>query len=254
MPKLPLTPIRTVGKPTRASDHMLEVDGLCFEVLRSERRRTLQITVERTGALRIVAPPQVEDRQLIDFVEEKLLWIHTKIEEKSRLQQRAPIKDFVDGEGFLYLGKSYRLRLVEKQLVDLTCPLTLRNGRFCLRQASVRRGREIFMRWYAYRAQGWFERQVAEHANRMGVIVNEVNVQDLGYRWGSFGTGGRVSFHWKAILLPPRIAQYVVVHELAHGLHPDHSPKFWIKVEQHLPDWRSRKTWLAENGIQVEGI
>ena len=250
MPRLPLSPIRTGGKPTRASDHRLEVDGLLFEVHRSDRRKTMQITVERTGVLSIVAPLQAQNQQLVDFVEEKLLWIHTKIEEKARLQQRAPIKEFVEGEGFLYLGKSYRLRVVEKQLVDLS----LRNGRFCLRKASVSRGREIFVAWYARRAHRWFERQVAEQANRMGVAVKEVKVQDLGYRWGSFGTGGRVSFHWKAVLLPPRIAQYVVVHELAHGLYPDHSTNFWIKVEQHLPDWRCRKTWLAENGIQVEGL
>lgn len=250
MPRLPLSPIRTGGKPTRASDHRLEVDGLSFEVHRSDRRNTLQITVERTGALSIVAPSHADEQQLVDFVEEKLLWIHTKIEEKARLQQRAPIKEFVEGEGFLYLGKSYRLRLVEKQLVDLS----LRNGRFCLRKTSVQRGREIFVAWYARRAQDWFERQVAQQANRMGVTVKEVKVQDLGYRWGSFGIGGRVSFHWKAILLPPRIAQYVVIHELAHGLNPDHSADFWVKVEQHLPDWRWHKAWLAENGIQVEGL
>jgi predicted metal-dependent hydrolase len=250
MRHLPLSPIRTGGKQTRTSDHRLEVDGLSFEVHRSDRRKTLQITVERTGALSIVAPSQAADQQLVEFVEEKLLWVHTKIEEKARLQQRAPIKEFVDGEGFLYLGKSYRLRLVENQLVDLS----LRNGRFCLRKASVHRGREILVSWYTRRAQDWFERQVTEQANRMGVSVKEVNVQDLGYRWGSFGSGGRVSFHWKAILLPPRIAQYVVIHELAHGLYPDHSVNFWIKVEQLLPDWRWRKSWLAENGIQVEGL
>ena len=250
MPRLPLSPTRTGGKPTRASNQRLEVDGLSFEVHTSDRRKTLQITVERTGALSIVAPSKAEDRQLVDFVAEKLLWIHTKIEEKARLQQRAPTKEFVEGEAFLYLGKSYRLRLVEKQLVDLS----LRNGRFCIRKASVQRGREVFEGWYARRAQDWFERQVAEQANRVGVAVKEVKVQDLGYRWGSFGTGGRVFFHWKAILLPPRIAQYVVIHELVHGLYPDHSANFWIKVEQHLPDWRWRKAWLAENGIQVEGL
>jgi hypothetical protein len=250
MRHLPLSPIRTGGKQTRTSDHRLEVDGLSFEVHRSDRRKTLQITVERTGALSIVAPLQAADQQLVEFVEEKLLWVHTKIEEKARLQQRAPIKEFGDGEGFLYLGKSYRLRLVENQLVELS----LRNGRFCLRKASVHRGREILVSWYTRRAQDWFERQVTEQANRMGVSVKEVNVQDLGYRWGSFGSGGRVSFHRKAILLPPRIAQYVVIHELAHGLYPDHSVNFWIKVEQHLPDWRWRKSWLAENGIQVEGL
>ena len=88
----------------------------------------------------------------------------------------------------------------------------------------------------------------------MGVTVKEVKVQDLGFRWGSFGADGRVSFHWKTILLPPRIAHYVIIHELAHAHYPDHSEKFWVKVEQHLPDWRWRKSWLAENGIQVEGL
>lgn len=127
-------------------------------------------------------------------------------------------------------------------------------GRFCIRRASLPRAVEIFTSWYTRKAQGWFEREVASQANRMGVEIRELKVQDLGYRWGSFGAGGRISFHWKAILLPPRIAQYVVIHELAHGHYPDHSPKFWMTVEQHLPDWGQRKSWLAEHGIQVEGI
>lgn len=250
MPILPLSPIRTGGKPARITDKRLEVDGLSFDVHRSGRRKTLQITVERSGDLSIVAPTGVADQEMLDFVQEKLLWIHTKLEEKARLQRRAPIKEFVDGEGFLYLGKSYRLRLIDQQLVDLS----LKNGRFCLRRASVHRARDIFVSWYARRAQQWFAKQVPEHATRMDVDIREVKVQDLGFRWGSFGSDGRLSFHWKAILLPPRIAQYVVVHELAHAHHPDHSANFWIKVEQHLPDWRNRKDWLAENGVQVEGL
>lgn len=250
MPTLPLSPIRAGGKPARNSDRRLEVDGLWFEVRRSDRRKTMQITVERSGELFIVAPSGVAERRLIEFVEEKLLWVHKKLEEKARLQQRAPVKEFVDGEGFLYLGKSYRLRLIDSQLVDLQ----LRNGRFCLRRSSLYRGRELFVSWYARRAQQWFERQVAEQANLMNVEVKEVKVQDLGFRWASFGADGRVFFHWKAILLPPRIAQYIVVHELAHAHHRNHSASFWIKVNQHLPDWRSRKEWLAENGIQVEGL
>lgn len=245
-----MTPIRTGGKPARASTDRLEIDGLAFHVHRSDRRKTIEITVERSGDLSIVAPSTVPVKQLVSFVEEKLLWVHTKVEEKARLQQRAPRKEFVEGEGFLYLGRSYRLRLVDNQLVDLS----LTNGRFCLRRSSIHRGRDIFVSWYTRRAQKWFEKQVAELSNRMGVTVHEVKVQDLGFRWGSFSSDGRVSFHWKAILLPPRIAQYVVVHELAHAYHPDHSANFWIMLEQHLPDWRRRKDWLAENGIQVEGL
>ena len=250
MSKLPMTPIRTGGKPARVREHRLEIDGLTFDVHRSDRRKTTQITVERSGDLSIVAPSSVPANQLVSFVEEKLLWIHTKVEEKARLQQRAPMKEFVEGEGFLYLGRSHRLRLVDHQLVDLS----LKNGRFCLRRSSIHRGRDIFVSWYTQRAQQWFEKQVAELSNRMAVTVQEVKVQDLGFRWGSFSSDGRVSFHWKAILLPPRIAQYVVVHELAHAHHSDHSANFWTKVEQHLPDWRWKMTWLAENGMQVEGL
>ncbi|MEO8244840.1 MAG: SprT family zinc-dependent metalloprotease [bacterium] len=190
------------------------------------------------------------NRHCIDWVVRRMDFPNWTAEKLYSVNKVLDEYEFVEGEGFLYLGKSYRLRLVEKQLVDLS----LRNGRFCIRKASVQRGREVFEGWYARRAQDWFERQVAEQAGRVGVAVKEVKVQDLGYRWGSFGKGGRVSFHWKAILLPPRIAQYIVIHELVHGIYPDHSANFWIKVEQHLPDWRWRKAWLAENGIQVEGL
>lgn len=187
---------------------------------------------------------------MLAFVREKSVWIHTKIAEKAQLQRRAPVKEFVDGEGFLYLGKSYRLRIVPEQFAELS----LTNGRFLLRENRLPKAREAFISWYARAALRWFESNVAEHSKRMGVVVAEVKVQDLGFRWGSFGADSRVSFHWKSILLPPRIAEYVVVHELAHAQEPSHTPTFWSVVERYLPDWESRKAWLAENGILVEGI
>jgi predicted metal-dependent hydrolase len=64
-----------------------------------------------------------------------------------------------------------------------------------------------------------------------------VTVQDLGYRWGSCGKGGRLYFHWRTILLPPRIVDYVVVHELVHLLEPHHTPEFWQRVERAMPDY-----------------
>ena len=71
-----------------------------------------------------------------------------------------------------------------------------------------------------------------------------LKVQDLGYRWGSCGKGDWLYFHWKTILLPPRIAEYVVVHELAHLKEMNHSPRFWAIVESHYPDWRNARKAL----------
>lgn len=229
---------------------MLTIDNLIFELKRSGRRKTMQITVDRGGELILSVPPEVDEARLREFVQEKRFWIYTKLAAKDQLQKTVPQKAFVDGEGFLYLGRSYRLRLLEEQ----TVPLKLLNGRFLLRRSLADKGREHLIRWYAERAKVWLGGKVKDYAARMEVKPTGVKVQDLGYRWGSCGKGSWMYFHWKAILLPPRIAEYIVVHELAHLHQPHHTPEYWQRVERAMPDYERRKNWLAEHGINVEGI
>lgn len=229
---------------------VLTVDDLSFELKPSSRRRTLQITVDRSGDLVLSAPPDVEEERLREFILEKRFWIYTKLAEKDRLQKAVPTKSYVDGEGFLYLGRSYRLRLVDEQDVALK----LLNGRFLLRRDLVENARHHLIQWYSGRAKLWLWDKAQDYVARMEVRPVGVKVQDLGYRWGSCGKGDWLYFHWKTILLPPRIAEYVVVHELAHLHQPHHTSEFWQRVERALPDFERRKIWLAEHGMDVEGI
>ena len=233
-----------------ATEACIQVDDLQVSIRRSARRRTMQITVERTGELILSAPPEVGLDQLRSFVSEKRFWIYTKLAEKDRLQRQVPRKEFVSGEGFLYLGRTYRLKLVE----TLNQPLKLVNGRLVMRLDAQAGAREHLIRWYGERARIWLSGRVADYQSRMEVTPAGVKVQDLGYRWGSCGKGDWLYFHWKTILLPPRIAEYVVVHELAHLHQPHHTPEFWQRVERALPDFERRKIWLAEHGMDVEGI
>jgi predicted metal-dependent hydrolase len=228
----------------------LDVEDLRFAIRRSDRRRTLQITVDRDGELLLSAPCDVDEQRLRAFAEEKRFWVYTKLAERDRLQHEVPPKEFVDGEGFLYLGRSHRLRLVDEQ----EAPLKLASGRFLLRRDLVSCGREPFIRWYSERARVWLSGRVAEYRARMEVAPAGLKVQDLGYRWGSCGKGDMLYFHWKTILLPARIAEYVVVHELAHLHEPHHTPEFWLRIERAMPDYAQRKTWLAEHGMSVEGL
>ena len=229
---------------------VLTVDDLSFELKPSTRRRTLQITVDRSGELVLSAPPEVEEERLREFVLEKRFWIYTKLAEKDRLQKALPTKSYVDGEGFLYLGRSYRLRLVDEQDVALT----LLNGRFMLRRDLVDTARAHVVKWYRARANVWLWDKVQDYLVRMEVQPVGVKVQDLGYRWGSCGKGNWLYFHWKTILLPPQMAEYVVVHELAHLHQPHHTSEFWQRVERAMPDFERRKIWLAEHGMDVDGI
>ena len=222
----------------------LTVDELTFEVRRSRRRKTVEITLDRGGELIIAAPPDAGRELLEGFVREKRFWLYTKMAEKQSRLQPLAAKEFVSGEGFPYLGRSYRLLLVEGQDV----PLKLEAGRFKLRRSIAPQARAHFVNWYTEHAQTWLRRRVKDWARRMGVAPAGVEVRDLGFRWGSCGRAGNVNFHWATILLPISLVDYVIVHELAHLIEPNHTPEFWQRVGRALPEYEQRKNWLAEHG------
>jgi len=222
----------------------LTVDDLTFEIRRSPRRRTVEITLDRGGELIIAAPPDAGRELLEVFVREKRFWLYTKMAEKQSRLQPLATKEFVSGEGFPYLGRSYRLLLVEVQDV----PLKLEAGRFKLLRSRAPQGRAQFVRWYTEHARAWLQRRVKGWARRMDVAPAAVEVRDLGFRWGSCGKAGSVNFHWATILLPVSLVDYVIVHELAHLIEPNHTPAFWLRVGRALPDYEQRKTRLAAHG------
>jgi predicted metal-dependent hydrolase len=226
---------------------ILHLEGLSFTVRRSGRRRTIGITVEREGALSVAAPEFADAGQIEKAVRGKLFWVFAKLAEKELLFHPAPEKEYVSGEGFHYLGRKYRLLLIDEPDSHSQPPLRLRNGRFQLLRASQPVAAELFVRWYSAHALAWIRQRVAALAPRIGQGPREVRVRDLSNRWGSCGDGG-VNFHWRTIRLPPSLVEYVVAHELVHLLEPRHNANFWSRLERVLPDWRERKRQLAESG------
>lgn len=228
----------------RSAPERLVVDNLVFDVRRSARRKTLEITVDRSGELIIAAPLGVGDDALAAFVKDKKFWLFTKMAEKDARQQPVAGKEFVSGEGLPYLGRNYRLLLVDKQDV----PLKLEGGRFKLLRDLAPQGRERFIRWCYEHAAPWLQQRVEGWVPRMSVEPKRIEVRDLGYRWGSCGQSRGVNFHWATILLPVNVIDYIVVHELAHLAELHHTPEFWRRVARALPEYEQRKAWLAEHG------
>lgn len=235
---------RTTSASATPKSELLAVAGLTIAVRWSDRRRTVGLTVERDGQLVVSAPKGCSTEVLEDFVREKRFWLFTKLTEKEVLREELRPRHFVGGEGFPYLGRSYRLRLVE----ELDVPLKLVHGRFVLRRQDADEGRAVLVAWYTARAKRWLDERVARFTARIGKEPSSIAVRDLGFRWGSCGRSGQLSFHWAAILLPPALIDYVIVHELAHLVEPKHTPKFWSTVERAMPDYAARRARLAELG------
>lgn len=102
--------------------------------------------------------------------------------------------------------------------------------------------------WYREHALKKLIDKAHRYTNKIGVNPSQIDIKDYKSRWGGCSHDGVVSFNWHIIMAPNRIVDYVVVHELCHLIHHDHSEKYWKLVERVFPDWRECKQWLKVNG------
>ena len=251
----------------------LVVGDLVFAVAPPADRTTIEIVVERDASLVLKAPHGVSAERATQFVNAKRGWVYRKLAEKDALTGPPIVKQFVEGEGFAYLGRSYRLTLTESARGDPSgsdhmirrtqagqvrqmelSGVRLDRGRFHLSAAEVDRGAAAMRRWYTDVGGQWLRRRVRPWAARRGEDTARVEVRDLGYRWGSARpTDGpqRINVHWATLQLPPSLIDYVLVHELAHLQETNHTPEFWTIVSRLMPGYELQKTTLAAIGKNI---
>jgi len=220
-----------------------------YSLTRSRRRRkTASICIERDGRVSLRVPNHFTVERVEQFIESNRAWIYKHLAAWQDRNAARIEREYVDGEGFLYLGRTYRLKIVEEQ----DEPLVLKGGYFCLRSdrapSRFSKTEEVFKDFYRRMVIRKVLERVAYYQERMGVIAGKVTVTESRHRWASCSAKGNLNFHWKCMMAPLTIIDYIVVHELAHLLHHRHDTAFWNVVDKVLPDYRERSQWLKVNG------
>ncbi len=208
------------------------------------KRRTMVLTVERDGSLTVRAPLRASDQSIREFVEHNRRWIEKK--QTEALATRPVARRYLPGEAFLYLGQAYPLEIVKDQNQALRL-----DGSFKLTEAGQGRAEEHFKAWYRKQARRIIRTRVEFFAKTHGMQYERIRITSARTRWGSCSAIGALSFSWRLIMAPMQVVDYVVVHELVHTIHHNHSRRFWKKVEKILPDYREMKGWLSRNGHQT---
>jgi predicted metal-dependent hydrolase len=221
---------------------------ITYNLARSQRK-TASLIIERDGGLTVRVPNHLTDTQVEQLLEQKRYWIYKNLATWRELNASQGERQFVNGESFLYLGRHYRLRWVDHQ----EQPLVLKDGYFQLRRDAkiVADPASIFKAFYREKGYTKLSQRIAHYAPQLGVKTNTVRIMDLKHRWASCSSKGNLNFHWRTILAPLKIIDYIVVHELAHLIVPNHSQAFWHQVDKLLPDYREREHWLRTFGAAL---
>jgi predicted metal-dependent hydrolase len=213
---------------------------LVSKIIRS-KRRTLGLEITSEAALVIRAPMRAPLHVINQIIEKKRSWILEKQEEAR--QRCKPQRRYCVDEIFLYLGRSYPLKVVE----NWQKPFEFNGTEFQIGKEFLHYARRFFEDWYVKQAQDVIEPRVKIYAEKAGQQHSRITITCAKTRWGSCTSRRTLNFSWRLMMAPLDMIDYVVAHEVAHLEELNHSPRFWNKVKMLMPDFKDRQQWFKNN-------
>lgn len=228
-----------------------ERKNIDFELI-YRKRKTLSIKVELDGKVTVISPDLLKEEEVIDIVKKKAKWIIEKQNEVSIINAKKIKREGIEGETYLYLGREYKLyidikdnykkikaelseeKLIVKSNTNDTKAIKLAIENF-YRETTLRKVKE----------------RVEYYQKYFDVKPRNIKSKEQKKRWGSCSYKNDLLFNWRLSMAPLEVLDYVVVHEMSHMVHKNHSKNFWNKVESILPDYKERHNWLKKNGVRL---
>ena len=234
-----------------------------LHILRS-KRKTVCMSVNKDGSVTVKAPLRYpSDKEIADFVEQKIDWILKQREIQEDREDMRLVRRFETDYSFPFLGEE---RLIEMQKGKKNA-FTYENGKIRIQtpyydalikdyeaeenKLAIEKLQNDLKKWYKKQASAYITRRVEYYKEIIGVSVNSVSIKSRKSQWGSCDSNGDITFSWRLVMARPEAIDYVVIHELCHRKHMDHSRDFWNQVQKYMPDFKVQKQWLEENSINL---
>lgn len=200
------------------------------------------LKVKPNQAVILTVPLTMTPKEIDHILKKRADWIRQHVERFAK--NTVPKKELVSGEAFRYLGKSYRLKVIE----SAEARAKLNRGYFELYlpdKNDYTHKAKLIDAWYKTRAEEQFQKVIEKYLPIVKVEINTVRIRAMKTRWGSCNSKkSYINLNLELIKKPNSAIEYVVFHELAHLIHPNHSKQFYTYLSLHMPDWRKRKEKL----------
>jgi predicted metal-dependent hydrolase len=202
------------------------------------------------GILRITVPRGLPLPELMDIIKKNTLWI----QEHYSLSKPIPVAEGItDGAPLTYRGQKLTLRLEEGPEGTVTIKKTAQHLHFqgdpTLTPAAIT---AVLTHWYREEARRVLTEKTLVFAALMKLTFQKLFIKDQKTRWGSCSGKGNINYNFRLVMAPEEIMDYVVVHELCHLAHPNHSQEFWQMVGRYCPQYKEARKWLKDNGPSLK--
>ena len=213
------------------------------KIIRSARK-TLSVSIDCFGRVTVRAPMRCATERIFSFLAEKESWIRKKQAEFSAASVVLPT-DNLQGYTLSILGKTYTVCLYEGNLITMYRD----ENRLYV---PAKNAQKRLIAWLKKNAKRIFIEQTALQAERMQVSYKSVSVSTAKSKWGSCSHDNALRYTFRLLYTPAEVVEYVIIHELAHVKHKNHSPLFWAEVAKYAPDYKVRRKWLKNHAALME--
>lgn len=206
-------------------------------------RKTLGIKVYPDCKVKVIAPLDTTEEKLKSKLREKAPWIIKQQFEFLSYHPLTPPRKFTNGETHLYLGRQYKLK-IEKSAID---KVKLFRGRLLVLRRENTSPRHLLSDWYRKKASihfGEILKKTLPLFSRYNISEPELQIRQMSTRWGSCTPKGKVILNPELIKAPKGSIEYVIIHELCHLIHHNHTRAFYNLQETIMPDWKKWKERL----------
>ena len=204
--------------------------------------KNITLKVRPNGEAILTAPNSANDEHIKFIMQKRAQWIAQK--RAFFASFKMPQKEYVSGEDFRYLGRSYRLKVVQSKE---EC-VKLQRGYlelFVKDKSDLKRKENLIYEWYHEKATLYFFNILQEFNKIVKQDIKSIRIRQMKTRWGSCNSyKSYINLNIELIKKPKSCIEYVVFHELAHLHYPDHSKKFYDYLSLYMPDWQKRKEIL----------
>lgn len=224
-----------------------------YQLIRCDRK-SLSISFDQNFDVVVKAPLWLGDDEINTFIEKKSGWIaDTRLrlqnERLNEVKTRIPL---LSGDRLPYLGRELILTVIREP--RKRGKVSLNKDRLLMwvpYDAGYEMRRAALAAWYRRQAAYVIGKKAAAYAQKMNVSYHEIHIKDQRTRWGSCSNMKNLNFSWRLIMTPDGVCDYVIIHELCHLVHMNHSPEFWALVAKMCPPYKQQKKWLRESADKL---